>query len=108
MQRWLEEAQIVDGPLFRKVNRFGRVEQTRFSSYSIAVIVKNAFKLINRNPARFGGHSLRAGLATSAAMAGVEERAIQDQTGHKSFKVLRTYIRDGNLFRNNAVGKVGL
>lgn len=108
VQRWLEQAQIVDGPLFRKVNRFGRVEKTRFSPYSVAVIVKAAFKLINRNPGRFGGHSLRAGLATSAAMAGVEERAIQDQTGHKSLKVLRTYIRDGNLFRNNAAGKIGL
>jgi len=108
VQRWLEQAHIIEGPLFRKVNRFGRVEPTRFSPYSVAVIVKNAFKLINRNPGRFGGHSLRAGLATSAAMAGVEERAIQDQTGHKSLKVLRTYIRDGNLFRNNAAGKVGL
>ena len=40
VQRWLEQAQIVDGPLFRKVNRFGRVEKTRFSPYSVAVIVK--------------------------------------------------------------------
>jgi integrase len=106
--RWIESSRIADGPLFRKVNRFGRVEGTQLSGYALAVIVKAAFKKIGRNPRRFGGHSLRSGLATSAAMAGVEERAIQDQTGHKSLKALRAYIRDGNLFRNNAAGKIGL
>lgn len=108
VQKWLEQAGITKGPLFRKVNRHGRVEATRMAPYSIAVIVKKAFKLIHRNPSRFGGHSLRAGLATSAAIAGATERSIQDQTGHKSLKTLRTYIRDGNLFRENAAGKLGL
>ena len=108
LQKWLEQAKISEGPLFRKVNRFGRVEENRLVPYSVALIVKSAFKLIDRNPRRFGGHSLRAGLATSAAMAGVEERSIQEQTGHKSLKTLRSYIRDGNLFRNNAAGKIGL
>ena len=108
VQKWIDQAKISDGPLFRKVNRFGRVEEKRLVPYSVALIVQSAFKLIGRNPRRFGGHSLRAGLATSAAMAGVEERSIQEQTGHKSLKTLRSYIRDGNLFRNNAAGKIGL
>lgn len=108
VQKWIEHAKITGGPLFRKVNRFGRVEEKRLVPYSVALIVKSAFKLIGRNPRRFGGHSLRAGLATSAAIAGVEERSIQEQTGHKSLKTLRSYIRDGNLFRNNAAGKIGL
>ncbi len=108
VQKWIAEAKLSDGPIFRKVNRFGHVEENRLVPYSVALIVKSSFSLIGRNPRRFGGHSLRAGLATSAAMAGVEERSIQDQTGHKSLKVLRSYIRDGNLFRNNAAGKLGL
>lgn len=108
VQRWIAEAKLSDGPLFRKINRFGRIEGNRLVPYSVALIVKNAFDRIGKNPKRFGGHSLRAGLATSAAMAGVEERSIQEQTGHKSLKTLRNYIRDGNLFRNNAAGKIGL
>jgi hypothetical protein len=56
-----------------------------------------------------GGHlSLRAGLATSAAMAGAEERDIMRQTRHKSVAVARRYIRDGSLFRRNAAATVGL
>ena len=47
-------------------------------------------------------------LVTQAAMSGVSERAIQEQSGHKSLLVLRRYIRDGSLFRENAAAKVGL
>jgi len=61
-----------------------------------------------RSARGFAAHSLRAGLITQAAMAGVSERAIQDQSGHKSLAVMRRYIRDGSLFRENAAAKVGL
>lgn len=56
---------------------------------------------------KFAGHSLRAGLATQAALNGVNERAIQGQTGHKSLPILRRYIRDGSLFHENAAAKSG-
>jgi len=54
------------------------------------------------------GHRPRAGLATSAAIAGVEERAIMAQTRHRSVAVAQRYIRDGSLFRGNAAAAVGL
>ena len=54
------------------------------------------------------GHSLRAGLATSAAAAGASERAIMHQTGHRSLPMLRRYIRDGEVFRENAADKIDL
>jgi integrase len=54
------------------------------------------------------GHSLRAGLATSAAAVGVPERVIAEQTGHKGTAMLRRYIREGPLFRENAASAVGL
>jgi integrase len=60
------------------------------------------------DPAKYAGHSLRAGLATSAAAADVPERVIAQQTGHKSMTVLRRYIRSGSLFRENAAARVGL
>jgi integrase len=56
----------------------------------------------------FAGHSLRAGLATSAAISRKSERAIMNQTGHKSTATLRRYIRDDNLFRDNAAEGLGL
>lgn len=60
------------------------------------------------DPTRYAGHSVRSGLATSAAAAGVEERKIAAQTGHQSLLILRRYMRDGDLFRGNAAGAVGL
>jgi integrase len=105
---WFEAADITTGAVFRKVNKHGRLEGKRLAGHSVALIVKRAFKMIGKRPRSFSGHSLRAGLATQAAMAGASERSIQNQTGHKSLKVLRTYIRDGSLFRENAAKKSGL
>ena len=85
-----------------------RVKSTRLSGYDVARIVKRAAQLAGLDPARYAGHSLRAGLATSAAAAGVEEREIMRQTGHKSMVVARRYIKNGSLFRGNAAGRVGL
>lgn len=105
---WLEKSGIERGAIFRKVNRHGQLEGERLSDRSVAEIVKRTCQAAKIDPKSYSGHSLRAGLATAAAMAGVEERVIQGQTGHKSLKVLRTYIREGSLFRNNAAKKVGL
>ncbi len=60
------------------------------------------------DPARYAGHSLRAGFATAAAAAGASERSIMAQTGHKSLPMLRRYIREGSLFRDNAAAHLGL
>ncbi len=108
VQTWLEASQISGDALFRKVNRHGRLEGKRLSAHSVALIVKRAFERIGKVPAAFSGHSLRAGLATQAAMSGASERSIQNQTGHRSLAVLRRYIRDGSLFRENAAKKTGL
>jgi hypothetical protein len=70
--------------------------------------VKRAAELAGLDAARYAGHSLRAGLATSAAIAGAEERDIMRQTRHKSVAVARRYIRDGQLFRANAADTAGL
>jgi integrase len=70
--------------------------------------VQRAAHAAGLDPARYAGHSLRAGLATSAAAAGASERSRMNQTGHKSLPILRRYIRDGNLFTDNAAATVGL
>ncbi len=105
---WQQKSGLSTEAVFRKVNRHDRTEGQRLCAHSVALIVKKAFKAIGKPSLPFSGHSLRAGLATQAAMSGASERSIQNQTGHKSLKVLRTYIRDGSLFRENAAKKTGL
>lgn len=108
VRAWKEAADLKDGPLFRPINRHGQVRPQRLSGHAVATIVKRAAKNAGLEPEHFSGHSLRAGLATAAAQAGVSERVIMQQTGHKSLPVLRRYIRDGSLFRENAAAQVGL
>ena len=105
---WLELAGISEGPIFRGVDRHGRIMPGRLTDRAVALIVQRTAEAAGLDPARFAGHSLRAGLATSAAMAGAEERDIMRQTRHTSVAVARRYIRDGSLFRNNAAATAGL
>jgi integrase len=80
----------------------------RLTAQSVALVVRRVAAAAGLDPAPFAGHSLRAGLATSAALAGAEERDIMRQTRHTSVTVARRYIRDGSLFRNNAAATAGL
>jgi len=80
----------------------------RLSDRAVARVVKAAAVRAGLDPDGYAGHSLRAGFATSAAAAGVEERLIALQTGHRSLPTLRGYIRDGRLFHDNAAAHLGL
>jgi integrase len=108
VDEWLAAAKIDSGPLFRVMNRHGQVLSKRLSGEGVAIVVKRSVAELGYDPALFSGHSLRAGLATSAAAAGKGERAIMNQTGHRSVTTVRRYIRDGNLFRENAAADIGL
>jgi site-specific recombinase XerD len=108
VQEWLDQSGIEEGPVFRSVNKHGEVMEGRLSDRAVAEVVKRSLLAAGKSARRFAGHSLRAGLITQAAMAGVSERAIQQQSGHKSLAVMRRYIRDGSLFRENAAAKIGL
>ncbi|TDY40594.1 site-specific recombinase XerD [Alicyclobacillus sacchari] len=108
LQAWLAAAGIESGPLFRPLSKTHDVRNARLSDKTVARIVKRYVRLIGLEQRHYAGHSLRAGLATSAAMAGVSERDIMAQTGHKSPMMVRRYIRDGNLFRANAAARIGL
>ncbi len=108
LQEWLERSGIGDGPLFRPINRHGKMASMRLSGAAVSDVVKRYVEATGLDASEFAGHSLRSGLATSAAMAGASERSIMDQTGHRSLNMVRRYIRDGSLFRDNAVAVVGL
>jgi integrase len=103
-----DAAGITEGVFFRSVNRHGQVQPGRLSDKAVALLVKRSAVAAGLDAAKYSGHSVRAGLATSAAAAGVQERNIMRQTGHKSVVMVRRYIREGELFRDNAAGQVGL
>lgn len=108
LQHWIEASEIKTGSLFRPINRHGQMQPGRLSDKAVALIVKRQASAAGLDPELYSGHSLRAGLATSAAEAGVNERAIMKQTGHKSTSMVRKYIRMGSLFKENASAMVGL
>jgi integrase len=108
IQSWLEQAAITEGPLFRSVNRHGKLQRVRLGAGDVASVVKKLAQRAGLDPRRYAGHSLRAGHATSAAASGASERSIMNQTGHRSVQMVRRYIREGSLFRENSAGKLGL
>jgi site-specific recombinase XerD len=108
LRAWLLAADIHSGPLFRAVDRWGHLQAKALTDQVVALLVKKYAERAGLDPVVFSGHSLRAGLVTSAAVAGASERKIMDQTRHRSVAMVRRYVRDGNLFRENVSGSVGL
>ncbi len=108
LRAYLEASGLTAGPLFRPISRYGGLGPRGLSPCGVALVVKRYAEAAGFDRSRYAGHSLRAGLATSAAMAGVSERAIMNQTGHRSAAMVRRYIRVGSLFCENAAAGVGL
>jgi site-specific recombinase XerD len=104
LRRYLDTAGIHRGPVFRALRRGDNLTDRRLSDQSAALIVKRRAHAAGVPPALLSGHSLRAGYATAAAAAGVEERKIANVTRHRNLPVLRGYIRAATAFDD--VGKV--
>lgn len=105
-QQWLEMAAITEGPIFRGVNRHGVISETALTPQAVSLVVKERAQAVGLDPAKYAGHSLRSGLVTSAAKLGVSSWKIRQQTGHKSDTMLARYIRDSQIFVDNAAGAV--
>ena len=78
------------------------------SDKSVALILKKYASKAGLDSRKYSGHSLRSGFATSTAETGAEERNIMAMTGHKSSEMVRRYIKEANLFKNNALNKIKL
>jgi integrase len=105
---WTNAAGISCGPLFRRISRHGQMQAGRLSGLAVARVVKKLVGRAGLDPDNYAGHSLRAGHVTVATIAEVPERIIMKQTGHKSVQMVRRYMRDASLFRENSAGKLGL
>jgi len=77
-----------------------------YSDKTVSLILKKYLNLIGLDSHLYSGHSLRSGFATSTAAHGADERSIMAMTGHKSTEMVRRYIKESNLFRNNALDKL--
>jgi integrase len=98
---WTAAAGITEGALFRGVSRHGALLGP-LSDRGVARVVQRTAAAVGLEASAFGGHSLRAGLATAAALAGKSERAIMATTGHRSVTMVRRYIRAASVFTDNA------
>ena len=94
LKKWIEEADLKEGKIFN------------ISDRSVALIIKKYANYAGLEAHRYAGHSLRSGFATSTAESGAEERNIMAMTGHKSTEMVRRYIKEANLFKNNALNKI--
>jgi integrase len=104
LEEWFAASGIGEGALFRPVDRHHRVGPKRLSAEAVCLVVRQRVEAAGIDPGNYSGHSLRAGLATSAAQAGVSSWKIRQQTGHASDAMLSRYIRDGEIFIDNVAG----
>ena len=106
IQKWIEISRISSGSLFRRFTKGSKLSENRLTDQSVALIIKEYLELAGIDSKNYSGHSLRSGFATSAAESGAEERSIMAMTGHKSTEMVRRYIKEANLFKNNALNKI--
>jgi integrase len=104
LDNWLAVSGIDAGPVFRPVDRHNLIASARLSGEAVSLVVKERVAAAGIDATGFSGHSLRAGFATSAAQGGVSSLKIRAQTGHASDAMLARYIRDGEMFVDNAAG----
>ena len=108
LQRWLNISKINKGPLFRRFSKGSKLTNDRLTDQTVALLIKDYLNIAGIDSKNYSGHSLRSGFATSAAESGAEERSIMAMTGHKSAEMVRRYIKEANLFKNNALNKIKL
>jgi len=106
LKKWLEISKINSGPIFRRFAKGLSLTNQRLTDQSVVLLMKEYLNLAGIENKNFAGHSLRSGFATVAAESGADERSIMAMTGHKTTQMVRRYIREANIFKNNALNKV--
>ena len=106
IQKWIEISKINSGALFRRFTKGSNLSEKRLTDQTVALLIKEYLDLAGIDSTNYSGHSLRSGFATSAAEAGAEERTIMAMTGHKTTEMVRRYIKNADLFKNNALNKI--
>jgi site-specific recombinase XerD len=106
LKKWMDLTSITSGPVFRRFIKGSKLSENRLTNQTVALLIKEYLNLAGIDSTNYSGHSLRSGFATSAAESGAEERSIMNMTGHKSTEMVRRYIKEANLFKNNPLSKI--
>ena len=106
LKEWINISKINSGPIYRRFNKGFGLSNQRLSDQSVALLIKNYLNLAGIDSKSYSGHSLRSGFATVTADSGADERSIMAMTGHKTSQMVRRYIKEANLFKNNALNKI--
>jgi len=105
LERYLRVRGRWAGPLFVAADSAGRLTRESIRGEVVGHMVQRCVELIGLDPARYGGHSLRAGMITAAAEAGTPEVLIAQRSGHRSLAVLSRYVRPANIFAFNPLAR---
>ena len=106
LKKWLEISKIKNGSIFRRFIKGCSLSKNRLTDQSIVLLIKDYLNLAGIENKNYSGHSLRSGFATVSAESGADERSIMAMTGHKTTQMVRRYIKEANLFKNNALNKI--
>ena len=106
IKNMLKVCKINTGGIFRKISKSGKVLLNSLTDQNVALILKKHLSILGVDNINFSGHSLRSGFATASAESGADERSIMSMTGHKSTEMVRRYIKESNLFKNNPLNKI--
>ena len=106
LKNWLTLSKIKSGPIFKRFAKGSIITRHRLTDQSVVLLIKECLKIAGIDNQNFSGHSLRSGFATVAAESGADERSIMAMTGHKTTQMVRRYIREANIFKNNALNKI--
>ena len=108
LKKWLELSNIKTGPIFRRFSKSFKLSENRLTDQTVALLLKYYLDVAGIENKNYSGHSLRSGFATVSAESGADERSIMAMTGHKTTQMVRRYIKEANLFKNNALNKIKL
>jgi integrase len=94
VKSWLSAADIVSGPVFLRIDRWGKLFDYSISAHSVNQVLKSRLSEIGEEPANFSAHGVRAGYISSAMKAGIPAPEIMEQTLHRSLDTLMGYFKD--------------
>ena len=106
LKKWLDLSNITSGPIFRRFSKSFKLSENQLTDQSVALLLKNYLSVAGIENKNYSGHSLRSGFATVSAEFGADERSIMAMTGHKTTQMVRRYIKEANLFKNNALNQI--
>ena len=106
LKKWIKISNIKNGPIFRRFAKGCSLTSNRLTDQSVVLLIKSYLELAGIENKNYSGHSLRSGFVTVSAESGADERSIMAMTGHKTTQMVRRYIREANLFKNNALNKI--